>query len=40
MTGSGFGGPGQKGPKDKQTQKKVSNPDPLWATGFRASPVT
>jgi len=40
MTGSGFDGPGQKGPEVKQAQKYLPKSGPLWATGFRVSPVT
>jgi len=39
-SGSGFCGPGQKGPEDKRAQKYLPKPGPLRATGFRASPVT
>jgi len=40
MTGSGFNGPGPKGPEDKRAQKYLSKPGPLWDTDFRASPIT
>ncbi|KEH17587.1 hypothetical protein MTR_0007s0450 [Medicago truncatula] len=40
MTDSGFGGPGQKVPKDKRAQKCLPKPVTLRAMGFRASLVT
>jgi len=40
MMGLGFGGPGQKGPRDKRTQKHLFKLGSLQATGFRPGPVT